>query len=358
MLIVYLSLVVIPMVANDTWRGAPGNLLIDGWARWDSGWYKGISEAGYSNLPNEAGQRDTAFFPLYPLLLAAARFVCGNSILAGVLVSNLAFALGLVLLYEFAKQRFSTEVAWRAVVLVSIFPFSFIFGALYTESVFFLASMGAFYFAERRRWFVAALFGIGVATSKTLGVTIALPLAVLYMQQREWQWKRIDASVVAVASPLVGLAAYALYLQHRFGDPLAFVHAQNAAGWSSAHDQYARLELFVDELKMLSSPSGVLAGDFHMTNVANIVAILWAIPLAVGAWRVLGPAYSIWSFLVIASSLGIWIGFGRYIAPVFPLFVTMAVWLRRESWFLGVGYFWTGTLTLLAILFSHFYWIG
>lgn len=343
------------MVSNDTWRGAPGNLFIDGWARWDSGWYKKIAEVGYNNLPNEAGQRDTAFFPMYPLLIAGARAICGDTIIAGVVVSHLAFAAGLALLYDLVARRLSTDVAWRTIVLIAIFPFSFFFGTVYTESVFFLGSIGAFYFAERRQWLPAALFAMAIGATKAIGVTLSLPLAVVYMQQREWNFKRIDASVLALGASAVGLGAYATYLQLRFHDAFAFVHAQNATGWSTHAASLSRL---INDLQLLGSTSGVLAGDFHVTDTCNLLAIVWALPLAFAAWRVLGAPYALWSFIIIASSVTIWIGFGRYVSPLFPLFVTLAAWLKRESWFLAICFVWSVTMAMLAILFSHFYWVG
>jgi hypothetical protein len=186
-------------------------------------------------------------------------------------------------------------------------------------------------------------------------VTLCLPLGLIYLQQRAWDFKKLDAWLLAVAAPCLGLAAYAGYLQSRFGDPLAFVHAQKAAGWSTDAASLSRL---TSDLRALGSFSGVLAGDFHVTDTANLFAILWAVPLAIGAWRMVGAPYAVWSFIIIASSLTIWVGFGRYVAPTFPLFITLATWLRRESWFLAVAFIWSILLTLFAILFAHFFWVA
>ena len=61
---VYVSLIVFPVrQANDLWRSFPNNLFLDGWLRWDSGWYLEIAMNGYSQEVN------TAFYPLYPGLI-------------------------------------------------------------------------------------------------------------------------------------------------------------------------------------------------------------------------------------------------------------------------------------------------
>jgi hypothetical protein len=54
-LLAYLSLAVLPLnpdpsvatPAGGPWRGFPTNLWLDGWARWDAGWYDHIAKHGY-----------------------------------------------------------------------------------------------------------------------------------------------------------------------------------------------------------------------------------------------------------------------------------------------------------------------
>src|ERR671929_547345 len=62
--------------------GPAGNALVAPFARWDSVWYLAIANDGYP-----AGDpRRAAFFPLYPLLLRAAKAVVGSPVVAGALV--------------------------------------------------------------------------------------------------------------------------------------------------------------------------------------------------------------------------------------------------------------------------------
>ena len=72
------------------WEPGAGNLFLDLLARWDSQWYQWIVQEGYWLRP---GQRsNVAFFPLYPLAIdLVAPFVGNNTVLAGVIVSNVAF---------------------------------------------------------------------------------------------------------------------------------------------------------------------------------------------------------------------------------------------------------------------------
>src|SRR5947209_9949770 len=52
--------------------GGLGNLLAGPFARWDSYWFLHIAAVGYHHVGNPA------FFPLYPLLVAALGWVLGS----------------------------------------------------------------------------------------------------------------------------------------------------------------------------------------------------------------------------------------------------------------------------------------
>ena len=74
--------------------GSVGNALGGSLVRWDSIHYLQIAAHGYTQFVN------TSFFPLYPLLTAGLGGVVGSNVLAGVLISLAAFAVGLVLLHR------------------------------------------------------------------------------------------------------------------------------------------------------------------------------------------------------------------------------------------------------------------
>ena len=62
-ILVYLSLLFLPVrQGQDLWSAFPDNRFLDGWSRWDAGWYASIAQNGYSNLPKPlSNQRDTTF---------------------------------------------------------------------------------------------------------------------------------------------------------------------------------------------------------------------------------------------------------------------------------------------------------
>jgi len=138
-LVMYLGLLLFGKPAG--YQAFPDNLFIDGFVRWDSFRYSTIVERGYTNQPDENGFRDTSWFPLYPIFTAAVARVVGNEYAAGLIVSNVSYLIGLLLLYRLVQLHFDEPVARTTIILLSIFPFSFFFSAMSAESLFFAAAV-------------------------------------------------------------------------------------------------------------------------------------------------------------------------------------------------------------------------
>lgn len=109
------------------WSEQPHALswVVDIASRWDAGWYLPISKLGY------ASPVDTAFFPLYPLLVAAVHATLRMSYnLSAYVVSLAAFVASLPVVYELARRRYEERTASRAVLLVAMLP-----GALFSTAL-------------------------------------------------------------------------------------------------------------------------------------------------------------------------------------------------------------------------------
>ena len=120
-------------------------------ARWDSVWYLTIADSGYRESAPRA-----AFFPLYPLLIRSIGTLFGGSeaalLVAAYLVSLAAFVAALALLYKLVVLERGRQVAPATLLLLAVFPAAVFFGAPYSESLFLLLAVGAFYAARTDRW--------------------------------------------------------------------------------------------------------------------------------------------------------------------------------------------------------------
>jgi hypothetical protein len=155
--------------------GPLGDLLVAPAARWDAVWYLAIANDGY--LEPER----TAFYPVYPLLVAGFGWVTGSRLVAGILLSLALFAVALYLLRRLAALELGDGPARLCVWLVALFPASFAFSAVYSESLFWALSVGAVYAARRDRFWLAGLLGGLAAATRSAGLLLLVALALLYL---------------------------------------------------------------------------------------------------------------------------------------------------------------------------------
>src|SRR5271157_170367 len=348
-ILVYLSMVFIPIKSSDgIWRAFPENRLLDGWSRWDSGWYMDIADRGYGNAPKTGTeQRDVAWWPLYPLIVRAVRPLLGNTHFAGIIISNTAFLLACLLLYQHVRSKYDDEIAARTIILVCAYPFSFYFSACYSESVFFLAVVATFYFGERQYWFLAGLCAAAAGVTRALGVLCVAGLALLYFEQVRAGGKRIRMDMAWILLGLLGSIGFPLYLCLEHGDPLLFYTARDMPGWTNTN----KLDKFLGLWPML------LSGNLGMDHI-NVFFGLLGLILSWFSWTRYGRAEGAWAFLLILGSFTNFIGLGRYVAPVFPVFMCGAILLGKTSHFETVCYVFYLLLALFSIMFSHWYWVS
>ena len=322
-------------------------------ARWDSVWYLRIADSGYGgNASLRTGQGPllaedsaprTAFFPLYPMLVRGVGTLFGGSpgalLVAAYLVSLAAFLAALVLLHRLTELELGRRLARSALLLLAVFPAAVYFGVPYSESVFLLLGVGAFYAARTGHWaWAGACAGLASGT-RSAGLLLVLPLALIWWQSRP---RRVGDGAWLLVAP-AGIAAYAAWLGLVEGDALRFLDVQEA--WSreltvplaGAWDGFVAA---VDGVRQLGSGSRspvyfeAAAGDpFRIAaiNVMLFATLVFAVVACVGVFRRLPRAYGAW----VAASLVLPLSFPvtpqplmslpRFVAVLFPIFMWLAV---------------------------------
>ena len=307
-------------------------------ARWDSVWYLRIADSGYGDSTPRA-----AFFPLYPLLVRGVATILGGShgalLVAAYLVSLAAFLGALTLLYRLTELELERRLARPTLLLLAVFPAAVYFGAPYSESLFLLLAVGAFYAARTGRWaWAGACAGLASAT-RSAGLLLLLPLALIWWDSRPRRAR--DAAWLALAP--VGIAAYAAWLGIAEGDAFRFLDVQDA--WmreltvplAGAWDGFVAA---VDGVRQLASGSrspvyfDKAAGDPYRIAAINVMlfaTLVFAVVACVGVLRRLPRAYGAW----VAASLVLPLTFPvtpqplmslpRFVAVLFPVFMWLAV---------------------------------
>ena len=191
--ILLLGAVVVMMVgtvpaptAEALWR-VSSNELANLQARWDTDFYNQIATRGYRWDPSAFLHQNVVFFPLYPLLMRwGGALLGGHPLLAGTIASFAAFAGAIALLYRLAVLELGEEKARSVLLLLSTYPFALFYSAVYTESVFLLLTVGAFYAMRRRYLVLAALSGLAAGLTRPNGFWLALPLLWIAASAPPW----------------------------------------------------------------------------------------------------------------------------------------------------------------------------
>ena len=215
---------------------------------WDAAWYAGIAQSSYSYDPSAPGGTNIAFAPLFPFLMKMVSVILewitfgwnwgnetyGSLIAAGLLISNLSFFVALGLLIKLLAPRLGRRGAAMVALGLASLPVSFFFSAIYTEGVFLMLVLGAFALARsdwKHKWLCAGLIGMLATLDKFAGLLLFPTLAVEYMTQIGWQWRKIRAHTFWLGLMPLGTVVYATFLWWRFGTPLALSTSMEK-GWN------------------------------------------------------------------------------------------------------------------------------
>lgn len=327
----------------------------------DPDWYLSIAEKGYANRPFTTDRQENwGFFPGWPVVIRYSDPVIpGGAATAAVIAANILSLVGLWLLYRLLRLDFDDEIAFLATGALAVSPFAYHFMRAGTESLFFVAVVAAFYFARREHWLLAGAAG-AVATSARLQGLLLAP-ALLFIAWGQWRSGRKPwlAALGIVGVPL-SLFAFMAYLAHLTGNAMAYFDIQRAqwgqgsgfpfasvVGWFLDRDLLA---IYGWELMPLTEISVIAITTMAVIGIAR--RRQWSIPI-----EYLGL---IWLSLLLVVSRDFAVGAGRYMLPVFPLFIVTAFLVRRRPFVIAAtAVAFTAIQTFLAVgVLTYVRWTG
>lgn len=270
--------------------------------------YLGIAKEAY------AAQYTQAFFPLYPILIKSVSFLTfGNLLVSALLVSNISFLASLLIFYKLISKTHGQKIAFWSVLFLLSFPTSFFFGAAYTESVFFLLIVSAFYLAEKGKIWQASLLGLLASGTRLVGVFLAPALL----------FKNGTKHVLPLLAIPVGLISYMVFLQVKFNNPFYFLTSQAVFGQERLSNGIVLLpQVFFRYYKILTTTSGLP----RVNASFELIATLWALIVLFLAYKKVKFEWLIFSLLIILlpTLSGTLASMPRYILIAFPIYLVPA----------------------------------
>lgn len=306
------------------------------WDRWDATSYLRVASGGYRYSLTTGSIVNS--FPLYPLLIRAVEPLArpfaphASYLLAAMAVSWAAFALACAVLYHLTRERFGPRVALSAVLLLAVFPFSFYYGAIFTESLYLLLAVLAFFAIAHGNWWLAGVAALLVGAERPPGLLVGACVILAYAL--DWLRTRhpLRLDVLALVLTPLGTAAYFAYLWWRFGDALAYLHSSQT-GWHGGQLQTAGFLRAWDVLTTLG-PALASGQYLHALDAVYVLILVAVLVAVVPVARLLGLPAALFTAASVLLPVATYTGvnsMGRYASVAFPVFILLAVALHRRQ---------------------------
>lgn len=348
LLIGFLAVATFGLVAGAP-ASSPRTILRELPARFDANWYAGIAAEGYEWQGRFDRQQNFAFFPAFPMTMKAVGVVTGayadgisrerritRFTWAGLLVALVSFVGAAWYFSSIARDFLPPERAGMAVLLIAAYPFALFFSAAYTESLFLLTTLGAWFHFRRHQLVRAALLGLVAGLTRPNGCFLSVPLGLIAIGLADVPQTHtpppakstpsVFSRLVVAAMPGVGMLIYTAYLY--FGTGVWFAWARVQVAWGRV--------LSGNSASSSADLSGGLlqfAAD-HPYTALNAMGLAFATVLIWLVWRRLGPAWTAYVLVNVGPPLisGGMLSMGRMSSTLFPLFLALAAVLPSRVW--------------------------
>lgn len=361
-------------------------------AGFDGVHYLVIAEQGY-----HAAGMIQAFFPIWPLILSLG--VVFNTIAWG-LVINFFLLIIIIYLWQLLIREVYPDIADSSslpqsiarlfpILILLLFPTSFFFGALYSETLFLTLVLAAFIAAHRGQWWLAALLAVIVSATRVVGIVLVPALMIelwwqhqLHSQQtgRQQQlasldWPNLKRSLAwrqllkffrhqyhrlaLISLGALGLIAYMIYLHFEFGDPLLFKSVQSEWGQERSSSLILYPQVVWRYIKMFIQSAELTPGWWSIGQEFIFGIIAPWLPLLF--FKKIRPSHLFFGFGVVMIPIltGTFASLPRYALAAFPIWLSLIIYLQNRP---RLAYMWLflSTLALIynTILFVQGFWVA
>ena len=322
-------------------------------ANFDGEHYLSIAQNGYQNLEH-------SFFPVYPMLMNFFAYPFGAEVfsltISGIFISNIALLLSLLILWKLTRLDYSYEIGLSTLILFLVFPTSFYLGVVYSESVFLLFTLTSFYFARKKKWFLASIFAAIASATRMFGLLI-FPALIL----EAWQQKQSIKKVFSIILAPLGFFIYMYYQWYTVADPLAFYHQISSFGPQRQEGVTLLPQVYFRYIKILLTTN--IVNPIYQVNVFEfLVGILYFFLPIYGYVKKVRLSYLFYSLtgFLLPTITGSFSSLPRYVLVLFPSFIVLALIVNKLPKLVRLLVYLVSVILLCfeAILFLRGYWIA
>jgi Gpi18-like mannosyltransferase len=345
---------ILPLRASDTFLGGGitnylKNPLLNFRSNFDGVHYILISTHGYNY-----GQQ--AFFPLYSQLIHWVDQFTHAPIFSGTLISTVCFFLALLVLDKLIRLDYPSPTPRWVLLILLLFPVSFFFTAVYTESLFLFLTVSAFYFARKKYWLLAGLCGFFASYTRFIGIFLFPALLIEFLQ---YSSKPKIIKIIPLLLIPLGLTIYMMYLQQTTGDPFAFYHLQKLFNQNRSMQIVLPYQVIWRYIKMVFTVNRT--DPLYLTIWLEFVSgVMFLILSAISLFtqRLSYALFNLCAYL-IPTLTGNFVSVPRYVLICFPVFMLLGNFFSHRP---RLGYIYLvisfSLMTIFLSMFARGYWVA
>ena len=221
-----------------------------------------------------------------------------------------------------------------------------LFGAVYTEGLFFFLTIFSFYLFQSKKFLAASIFGSFASATRIAGLFIA-PAQIIH--------KKFKINITAFGIP-AGFLLYVLFLKIKYNNPLYFFTAQSVFGQERSQNFVVLPQVIYRYLKILLTTKGLIFINAAFELVMTLVVFCL---LYLAFKKKINTHWLTFSFLaiLIPTFTGTLTSMPRYVLMAFPIYIVLAQ-IQNNFIKIAILFFSIILLLICTSLFTRGYWVA
>lgn len=307
--------------------------------KWDANNYQRIAIGGYSYHIENGDFTTLAFFPLYPWLVRIVNLIFRNEVLSGIIMSGLLYSGACTYLYKLFSIDYNKSTAIRALVYLSVFPHALFFGVMMNESMLLFTMAATFYYIRTHNWKLVGIFGALAALSRMVGILMAIPAAIEWLEHYEILgklrekkikeiWRLFYSKGLWIFLMLAGLGIYLFCNYKTTGEWFKFLEYQKKY-WSNGSCYFGNgITTMVDNM---IQKTGSAKFEIWIPEVMSVIFVTAALIYGMTRHRNMYTGFLL-IYIIINTGFEWPISIARYMTCAVPAFLILSDFSERHKW--------------------------